>query len=205
MPPASCPSVSSCPALSLHPSFTCSLFGPVSPLFLLLSSSFPCFFYFFLLIFSFVLLCRFSFFFLFSSFSHFSSFPLLFLFFFSFLFNSFSPPFYFPLFLLSIFSSFPLFLFSFSPLTFPLLSVFFPPGAGGWPQLQQERTVPAGPWQQPRSTRSTRSGGPWPHSPQLPAWGQHSSASFQGAEAMGWGCRRGRRIGGCVRGWGGWG
>lgn len=54
--------------------------------------------------------------------------------------------------------------------------------------------MPAGLWQ-PWSTRSTRNGEPWPHSPQLPAWGQHSSASFRGTEAMGWGCRGEEEVG----------
>lgn len=58
--------------------------------------------------------------------------------------------------------------------------------------------VPAGLWQ-PWSTRSSRSGEPWPHCPQLPAWGQHSSAPLQGTEAMGWGCTGGRRKGGHER------
>lgn len=165
-----------------HPSLVPLLPAPLSPalrspyippslalslalfLLFLLFSSFSYFFCFFFFLLAFFFCSSMSLFllFLFSSFSHFSPFPLLVLFFFSFLFDSFSLPFSFPLFFsFPFFTSFPLFPFSCCSLAFPLLSVSFPSGAGGWPQPQQERMVPAGLWQ----PWSTRSGGPGPIPP----------------------------------------
>lgn len=113
------------PSVSLHPSFTCSLFGPLSPLFLLFSSSFSWFFCFFLLPFFF---CSSMSLFLLFSYFHFPifllflflssfSFPFFLTLIFSFLFNSFSFHFSLTLFLLPsifLFSSFSYF----SPLLF---------------------------------------------------------------------------------------
>lgn len=123
MPPASCPSVSSCllPTSLLHLLFLCPSFSSFSSFFL--------FFLLFFLLFSFVLLCHFSF-------SYFLNFPIFLLF----LLSSF--PFFLTLFLIpsiillfsiSFFTFSPSFFFSYSPLAFPLLSVLFPRAQAGGP------------------------------------------------------------------------
>lgn len=155
-------------------------------------------------IFSAFYFCSFmSLFLLFSCFLHF---PI----FLSFLFlSSFSFPFFLTLFItlfllpsIFLFFSFPFFhLFPFVslfPFRFPSPLCFLSPG--------RRRVAPAaagedgarGLWQ-PWSTRSTRSGGPWSHSPQLPAWEPAQLSLIPGGRSNGLSVQGDKKWGACER------